>query len=35
VDHLRDAQTKLANEQVRYQIALREDLAELARRLKH
>lgn len=35
VDHLRDAQTKLANEQVRYQIALREELAELARRIKH
>ena len=31
---LRDAQTKLANEQARYQIAFREDLATLADRLK-
>ncbi len=34
LDQLREAQTKLANEQVRYQIALREDLAELAQRIK-
>ncbi len=31
---LRSAQEHLANEQVRYQIALRDDLAELAERLK-
>jgi len=34
VDHLRDTQTKLANEQARYQIAFRQDLAELANLLK-
>jgi chromosome segregation ATPase len=34
VDELRDAQTRLANEQARYQIAFRQDLAELADRLK-
>jgi DNA repair exonuclease SbcCD ATPase subunit len=34
VDDLRDAQTRLANEQARYQIAFRQDLAELAERLK-
>lgn len=31
---LRDAQTRLANEQARYQIAFREDLAALAERLR-
>jgi DNA repair exonuclease SbcCD ATPase subunit len=31
---LRDSQTKLANEQARYQIAFRQDLAELAERLR-
>ena len=35
VDHLRDTQAKLANEQARYQIAFRQDLAELANLLKH
>ncbi|MAT04838.1 MAG: hypothetical protein CL424_07330 [Acidimicrobiaceae bacterium] len=35
VDELRGAQTRLANEQARYQIAFRHDLAELAERLKH
>jgi DNA repair exonuclease SbcCD ATPase subunit len=34
VDELRDAQTRLANEQARYQIAFRQDLANLADRLK-
>jgi chromosome segregation ATPase len=34
VDELRDAQERLANEQARYQIAFRQDLAELADRLK-
>jgi len=34
VDELRDAQTRLASEQARYQIAFRQDLAELADRLK-
>ena len=34
VDGLRDAQTRLANEQARYQIAFRQDLADLAARLK-
>ena len=34
VDELRDAQTRLANEQARYQIAFRQDLADLADRLK-
>jgi hypothetical protein len=34
VGELRDAQTRLANEQARYQIAFRQDLAELADRLK-
>lgn len=34
VEELRDAQTRLANEQVRYQIAFRQDLAELADRLR-
>lgn len=34
VDELRDAQSRLANEQARYQIAFRQDLAELADRLK-
>lgn len=34
VDELRDAQTRLASEQARYQIAFRQDLAELAARLK-
>lgn len=34
VGELRDAQTRLANEQARYQIAFRQDLAELAERLK-
>ena len=31
---VRDGQVKLANEQVRYQIAFREDLARLAQELK-
>lgn len=34
VEELRDAQTRLAGEQARYQIAFRQDLAELADRLK-
>jgi chromosome segregation ATPase len=34
VTEMRDAQVKLANEQARYQIAFREDLADLAERLK-
>lgn len=34
VGDLRDAQTRLANEQARYQIAFRQDLADLAARLK-
>lgn len=34
VDELREAQTRLANEQARYQIAFRHDLADLAERLK-
>lgn len=34
VDELRDAQTRLANEQARYQIAFRQDLADLADRLR-
>ncbi len=34
VAELRDAQTRLATEQARYQIAFRQDLAELAARLK-
>lgn len=34
VDELRDAQSRLANEQARYQIAFRQDLADLADRLK-
>ncbi len=34
VDELRDAQTRLAGEQARYQISFRQDLAELADRLK-
>jgi DNA repair exonuclease SbcCD ATPase subunit len=34
VDELRDAQERLANEQARYQIAFRQDLAALADRLK-
>ena len=34
VEELRDAQTRLANEQARYQIAFRQDLAALADRLK-
>ena len=34
VDELREAQTRLANEQARYQIAFRQDLATLAERLK-
>lgn len=34
VEHLRDAQVKLANEQARYQIAFRQDLANLADFLK-
>ncbi len=34
VDELRDAQTRLAGEQARYQIAFRQDLADLADRLK-
>ena len=31
---MRDAQVKLANEQARYQIAFRQDIADLAERLK-
>jgi chromosome segregation ATPase len=34
LDALRDAQTRLANEQARYQIAFRADLAELAERIR-
>lgn len=34
VDELRDAQERLAGEQARYQIAFRQDLAELADRLR-
>lgn len=34
VDELRNAQTRLAGEQARYQIAFRQDLAELADRLR-
>lgn len=34
VVEIRDAQVKLANEQARYQIAFRDDLADLAERLK-
>ena len=34
VDELRDAQTRLAGEQARYQIAFRQDLADLAERLR-
>lgn len=34
VDTLRDGQVRLANEQARYQIAFREDLAKLAEQLK-
>ena len=34
LETLRDAQNRLANEQARYQIAFRHDLAELAERLK-
>jgi hypothetical protein len=34
VDELRDAQLRLAGEQARYQIAFRQDLADLADRLK-
>jgi chromosome segregation ATPase len=34
LDELRDAQTRLANEQARYQIAFRQDLADLADRLR-
>ena len=34
VDGLRDAQTRLAGEQARYQIAFRQDLADLAERLR-
>ena len=34
VEELRDAQTRLANEQARYQIAFRQDLADLADRLR-
>lgn len=34
VGELRDAQVHLANEQTRYQIALREEIAALARRIK-
>jgi chromosome segregation ATPase len=34
VTEMRDAQVKLANEQARYQIAFREDLAALAERLR-
>jgi hypothetical protein len=34
VDEIREAQVRLAGEQARYQIAFREDLAELAERLR-
>ena len=34
IDHLRTAQVKLANEQARYEIAFREDLAALAERVR-
>jgi chromosome segregation ATPase len=34
IDELRDGQVRLANEQARYQIAFREDLARLAERLR-
>jgi hypothetical protein len=34
VDELRDGQSRLANEQARYQIAFREDLARLAEQLR-
>lgn len=34
LDELRDAQTRLASEQARYQIAFRQDLADLADRLR-
>jgi chromosome segregation ATPase len=34
IDELRDTQTRLANEQVRYQIAFRADLARLAEQLR-
>jgi DNA repair exonuclease SbcCD ATPase subunit len=34
IDELRDTQTRLANEQARYQIAFREDLARLAEQLR-
>jgi len=34
IEELREAQIQLANEQVRYQLALRDDLAQLAERLK-
>ena len=34
VDELRDAQTRLANEQARYQIVFRQELADLAERLR-
>lgn len=34
IDELRDSQMRLANEQVRYQIAFREDLARLAEQLR-
>lgn len=34
VDQIRDAQLRLANEQARYQIAFRQDLADLAERLR-
>jgi hypothetical protein len=34
LDGLRDAQTRLASEQARYQIAFRQDLADLADRLR-
>jgi DNA repair exonuclease SbcCD ATPase subunit len=35
VDELRDSQVKLANEQARYEIAFRQDLAALAEQLRH
>ena len=34
VTEVRDAQVRLANEQARYQIAFRQDLADLAERLR-
>jgi chromosome segregation ATPase len=34
IDELRDGQVRLANEQARYQIAFREDLARLAEQLR-